>query len=168
MPDCLSGSVYSRRVPFLPSVKDAWSNICSTAYKSVCVPAALCCFCVLSDTWHWGFSRALHWIRWRLDFLHRPVPCPQPNKVELNQPPDGENLNRSPCARQAVEVGGGNSTLLIYNHGGVVAIVDAALMLFTWEISTVRCRTQLNFTSTDDFSTSSSGGHEKSRKTPIW
>ena len=109
----------------------------------------------------WGFSRALHWIRWRLDFLHRPVRCPQLKTVELNEPLPVEKIS---TAWRAVEVGGGNSTLLkySYNHGVVVAIVDAALMPFTWEISTVLCRTQLNFTSTDDFSTSSSGGHGKS------
>ena len=56
-----------------------------------------------------GFSRALHWIRWRLDFLHRPLQCPRLKKVELNQPAPVKK--KILAARRAAEAGGGNSTL---------------------------------------------------------
>ena len=52
-------------------------------------------------------------------------------------------------------------TLSLYNYGAVVVISDTALMLCIWEICTLWCHTPLNFTSTDNFSTSSSGGHRK-------
>ena len=52
--------------------------------------------------------------------------------------------------------------LFLYNHGAVVVIADPALMPFAWETTTVLCHTKLKFTSTDKFSTSSSGGRRKS------